>query len=376
MDISALSPSRVNTVKDCELKYFLSYHIRLPEAKASNIYGLKGSAVHESLEYYVNSLRVDRNPELAEELKGKTNADYVQVLKDYYAETELWKLDDREGMRGKKPKGWPHPVEKNCEVCPWASKDSICTIAKKPMKTVEGCPRPNFEDELEMADWTVKDEENSIFDNKIIEAEAEFNLEIGDGVKLRGIIDLVVESDEDTLEIIDYKSGNSTKSYNAALTDPQMRIYSMVAKILWPGYKTYVTSLYYIRKKRMVSCVFSEEDDKGTLKAVQKHWDKIKTNTNPYRPQRSFWLCNFCVGYDNCKKIVDNHTVKGRFVLPTISCNQATTSGKCWGSLMAENPDDVTHDNTHLMTYTCVGHRKLWKGGEYEEEPDGGTTIR
>lgn len=378
MDISALSPSRVNTWKDCQLKYFLSYHIRLPEAKASNIYGLKGSAVHESLEYYGNFIRVGQDPSVAGELEGKINADYVQTLKDYYAKTELWKLDDREGFRGKKPKGWPHPVEKNCESCQWASKDGMCEIAKKPFKIVEGCPKPNFEDELEMAEWTVNNTEYPIFEKKIIGNEVEFLLTVEGEVVLRGIIDLVVEEDEKTLEVIDYKSGNSTKSYNAALNDPQMRIYSMVAKMLWPQYETYVTSLYYIRKKRMVSCVFSKEDDKGTLKAVQKHWDNIKNNKEPYRPQRSFWLCNFCVGYDNCKTIKDNYNDKrGRFILPTIECaNMSTVECPCWGSLTAENPDTVTHDNTNEMTYTCRGHKKIHKGGEYEPKPDGGETIR
>ena len=376
MDLSALSPSRVNTNKDCELKYFLSYHIRLPESRESNIYGEKGTAAHQALEYYINDIRVKRNPELKGELEGKMGSNYVQTLKDFYKETQLWKLDDRTGMRGNKPKGWPHPVEKTCEACPWASKDGICEIADKPYKSVEGCPRPNFEDDLSLVDWTINTDEYPIFENDIIGAEVEFTLTVEGGVILRGVIDLVVKVDGDTLEVIDFKSGNSTKSYNAALTDPQMRIYSMVAKILWPGYKTYVTSLYYIRKKRMVSCVFSEEDDKGTLKAVQQHWKKIKNNKDPYRPQRKFWLCDFCVGYDRCGQIKDNYKKNGRFILPTINCAHPNERGPCWGGVTAENPDEVTASNTHQMTYACVGHRKLHKGGDYEEEPTGGETIR
>jgi len=379
MDLSALSPSRINTFKDCELKYFLQYHLRLPESRESNIYGEKGTAGHECLEFYGNHIRVQRDPSLAGELEGKINSDYVQVLKDYYAKTELWKLDDREGMRGGKPKGWPHPVEKNCEACPWATKDGICEIANKPFKIVEGCPRPNFEDDLAIVDWTINTKEYPIFENEIIGTEVEFHLTLEGGVEVRGVIDLVVKIDDNTIEIIDYKTGNSTKSYNAALTDPQMRIYSMVAKLLWPDFDTYITTLYYVRKKRMVTCVFSKDDDKGTFKATARHWSNIKANDEPYRPQRPFWLCNFCVGHDTCGKIKDKFKDKrGRFILPTIECayKGIPFKGDCWGGLSAENPDSVTADNVDKMTYACSGHKEIHKGGEYVPEPDGGETIR
>ena len=380
MDLSYLSPSRIETVKNCEFKYFLQYHLRLPETKESNIYGLKGSAVHESLEFYGNHLRILANPELKDELKDKATADYTQVLKDYYAENEVWKTDDRPEFdkRGKR-KGWPHPVEKNCESCPWATKDSMCSIAKKPYASVEGCPKPNFEDDLALVRWTIEeDDEFEVFAHgKILACEQEYMIENEDGSRERGIIDLIMERDENTLEIIDYKSGNKTIGYDAARTNPQMRIYSKVAKKLFPGYDTYITTLFYIRKRKMTSCVFSECDDVGTAKAVVIHWNNIRDNDNPRRPSRSFWLCNFCVGHDVCGQIQKNHTKNGRFVLPTIQCAYLPTEEEpCWGGLTAEFPDEVTAYNTHKMTHACCGHVNLHKGGEYEREPDGGQAIR
>jgi len=386
MDCSALSPSRIATTKNCEFKYFLQYHIRLPEAKESNIYGLKGTAAHTALEFYGNHIRLLKSPELAEELKDKTSVDYIQALKDYYAETKLWKTDDRYGTDRKgNPKGFPHPVAKQCEICPWATKAGLCSIVNKPYVSVEGCPQPNFEDDLSLVHWTIEEaDEYPVFtEGEIIGCEVEFTLELEDGVIIRGVIDLVVKQDDDTLEIIDFKSGNKTLGYDAALTDPQMRIYSMAAKILWPEYETYITSLFYIRKRKMVSCVFGEQDDKDTLKAVKSHWNKIRNNKNPYRSQRSFWLCNFCVGHDTCGQIQDNYRKNGRFMLPTIRCgygqfNQRgyTKEEPCWGGLSAESPKKITASNTHKMTYACCGHINLHKGGEYEREPDGGAIIR
>jgi RecB family exonuclease len=379
MDCSALSPSRIKTTKDCEFKYFLQYHLRLPEAKASNIYGHKGSAAHEALEFYGNYLRIKANPKLKEELKAKSSKNYTQVLKNYYAKEEVWKLDDRPEFDSKgKRKGWPHPVEKNCEACPWATKGGRCSIAKIPYKKVEGCPKPNFEDDLALVEWTItEDREFDIFNyGEIIGCEVKFFMEREDGSIIRGVIDLVIKVDDHTLEIVDFKSGNSMLSYDKSLTDPQMRIYSMVAKELWPEYETYVTSLFYIRKRKMVSCVFSETNDVGTQKSVGQHWNKIRNNTNPYRPQRPFWLCNFCVGHDACEQIQKNHTKNGRFVLPVVQCGYTSTEeDPCWGGLAAENPDDVTIYNTDKMTHACCGHINLHKGGEYEREPDGGEAF-
>jgi len=337
----------------------------LPEARESNIYGIKGTAAHEALEFYGNHIRIQANPELKEELEKTANKDYTQVLKDFYAKEKLWELDDRSPE-----KGFPHPVEKSCESCPWATKGGVCEIANIPYVNVNGCPRPNFEDDLKIVKDTVDSTEYEIFKEKIIGTEVKYSMELEGEVMTRGVIDLVVETDEDTLEIIDYKSGNSTLSYNAMLTDPQVRIYAMVAKILWPGYKTYMMSLYYVRKKKMLTCVLSEADDVKTLNATQRHWKSIKENKDPYRPSREFWLCRFCVGYDRCGQIQKNHTKKGKFILPVINCSQADGDTKCWGGVSPENPNNVTVFNTHEMTYACCGHIKIHKGGEYVTESD------
>lgn len=363
MDLHALSPSRINTYKDCEFKYFLTYHLRIPEARESNIYGIKGNAVHEALEYRANAIRGE---------KENANKNYKQTLKNFYAKTELWKLDN--GIR--KGKGFTHPVEKYCEACPWATKGGKCSIAKIPFKDVEGCPKPNFEDDLALVEKAIKSKDYPLLDRKILGAEVKYELTIPADenypypIVLKGVIDLVTELDSETLEITDYKSGNSTKSYDAARNDPQMRIYSLVAKILWPQYDLYLSSLYYVRKHSTpVTVIFSEEDDKETLRAARIHWKNITENEEPSRPLSSFWLCNYCVGHDRCGQIKENHTKGGQFILPVITCSQKDS--KCWGVIKAENPNKVTVYNTDKMTYACEGHFEIHKGGEYVKQPDG-----
>lgn len=367
MDLSALSPSRINTFKDCEFKYFITYHLRLPEARESNIYGIKGTAAHEALEYYANAVKGDEKD---------ASLDYTQVLKDFYTKTELWKLDD--GIR--KGKGFTHPVNKYCEGCKWGTKDSLCSIAQISFKDVEGCPKPNFEEDLTLVEKAIKSKDYPLFKRKIIGTEIRYDLWIPEDedcdypIRLRGVIDLVTEIDKDTIEITDHKTGRA-KSYNAALSDPQLRTYKLVARILWPQYSLILSSLYFL-KKDVVTCIFSDEDDRQTLKALRRHWKSISENENPYRPDRAFWLCNYCVGHDRCGLVKDNHTRKGRLMLPVIECGYNKQRGfECWGPLKAENPNEVGAFNTHEMTYACEGHFEIHQGGEYKasskEDVDG-----
>lgn len=353
MDCLALSPSRINTNNDCEFKYFLQYHLRLPESKESNIYGVKGTAAHEALEFYANFKRG---------LKEEAEEDVEKTLKAFYAKTELWKLDN--GIR--KAKGFTHPVGKYCEGCPWATKGGLCSIANIPFVDVEGCPRPNFEDDLALVKKTVARSDYDIFNRKIIGAEVKFDLDIED-IRVRGVIDLVTEMDDETIEIIDFKSGNSTKGHAAARKDAQMRTYNLVAKLIWPEYKYRMMTLYYLRKvDGIVTCVFSKEDDELTMKSLHRAWNSIKENQDPHRPSYPFWLCNYCVGHDKCGIIKDSFVKNGKFKLPVVNCNYTDTQGEpCYEGLSAENPNKVTASTTDQMTYACVGHYQVHKGGEY-----------
>jgi hypothetical protein len=186
--------------------------------------------------------------------------DYEGVLKKFYAEHKVWTYDNRPPH-----KGFPHPVEKTCESCPWATKDGLCSIANRAYTTLDGCPRPNFEDDLALTKATIENDDYKIFDREIIGAEVAFEVDLG-GFKLKGVIDLVTKIDDETIEVIDFKSGNNTKSYNELKKDPQMRSYHLIAKKLWPEYKCRMMTLYYLRKLRPVTCAFDDDDDELTLK--------------------------------------------------------------------------------------------------------------
>lgn len=292
MIIEYLSASRLDLYLSCPFRYFLQYHIKLPELREQTIATHKGSAVHEALEHHV---------------KGR---DYEEVLKEYYAEHKVWEFDDRKAGRG-----FPHPVEKNCANCKWAvhkGKTTTCSVAQRLVDDFDGCPKPNFEDDLKLTYDTIN-KEDSYLNRKIIGAEVPFNMDF-EGFRVRGFIDLVTEVDEETLEVVDYKTGNYTKNGEDAFKDLQMRIYSMVIKILYPQYKYVLMTLYYLRK-RPITVIFTKEDDEKTKQFLESSYKKIVESVNPPR-QKSF-KCNWCVGYEECGKIRESFLGEnGEFKMP------------------------------------------------------------
>ena len=296
MKIEYLSASRLNTYMDCSFRYFLQYHLDLPELKGQTIATHKGSAVHEALELYV-----------------KGEKDYTQLLKNYYIEHKVWEFDNRSEKRG-----FPHPVQKKCDTCKWAAKSGdsyICSIAGQEISNFDGCPKPNFEDDLKLLDTTIT-KPDSCLNNKIIGAEVAFRNEY-EGFKVRGFMDLVLEIDEETLEVRDYKTGNYTKNTDEAFRDLQMRIYSMVAKELFPQYKYVLMTLDYLRKGP-ISVIFSKEDDDNTRKFLKEAYAKIAGAKEPTR--RKSFKCSWCIGYDECSKIRETFLdANGNFVMPPAS---------------------------------------------------------
>lgn len=293
MIIEYLSASRLDTYVSCPFKYFLQYHLRLPEMQADTIHTHKGSAVHEALEMYV-----------------KDNKDYARTLKEYYAKHKVWEFDNRKPHRG-----FPHPVEKDCDNCDWAvfhETSTFCSIADRVITQFDGCPKPNFEDDLNLTQSTII-KEDSVLHRKILGAEVAFD-KVYTGFKVRGYIDLVTEIDKDTIEVRDYKTGNYAKNTDDAFKDLQMRIYSMVAKEIYPEYDFVVMTLDYLRKGP-VSVIFSKEDDEKTRAFLKDAYKTISEAKDPSR-KKSF-KCNWCVGFDRCGKIKDSYRDEnGQFILP------------------------------------------------------------
>lgn len=108
---------------------------------------------------------------------------------------------------------------------------------------------------------------------------------------VNGVIDLVVEIDDGTIEIIDYKTGKHIKDWNTGkvktLTDfqkdLQLRLYNLVAKEMYPQYKCRILTLVYIQARKTFSVSMDLEDEIKTVDVLRRHFHEISADNMPMR---------------------------------------------------------------------------------------------
>lgn len=150
------------------------------------------------------------------------------------------------------------------------------------------------------------------FDIPIDEEWAYYEYEInGEKVKgqlaIKGTIDLVTETEDGILEVIDWKTGKrldwatgEEKTYNKLCSDPQLLLYNYAISKLFPSYKQSIMSIFFIKDGGPFSMCFDQSDQFKFLEMLKNRYNEIQNNQNP-RPisqNRDNWkctkLCHYC----------------------------------------------------------------------------------
>lgn len=261
-----LSATRISTFLRCKLKYWLNYYEYLP--KATNPAFLLGRAVHESLE-------------LAGQIwmeKGIFSDDDKKKILDLYEKVSI-----REGI------------------------DDML-IHEEGKRLVK-----NRIDNFDLGKGIISLEyEFGDKDNDIITE---------DGVHLIGAMDKVIEVDEDTLLVVDYKTSKTIPTPDQLRSDPQLSIYDVAANIKWPNYKRIILCLDLLKTDIIYTYRTPEE------RQAFKHYLKIlhdemmifkkkdaKANLNMFCP----W-CDFKDYCDTYKKACEKSEYK---FLSAVNYNQ------------------------------------------------------
>ncbi len=244
-----LSATRINTFLRCKLKYWLNYYEHLP--KVSNPSFLLGRAVHESLE-------------LAGQIwmeKGMFDDEDKKRILDLYE-----KVSVQEGIED--------------------------MLIHEEGKRLVNNRLNNFD-----------------LGKGIISLEYEFgqkdnDIVTEDGVHLVGAMDKVIEVDEDTLLVVDYKTSKTAPTPDQLRSDPQLSIYDVAASIRWPNYKRIILCLDLLKSDILYTYRTLEERRafKQYLKILHDEMDKLKkkdakANLNMFCP----W-CDFKDYCDTYKK--------------------------------------------------------------------------
>lgn len=252
-----ISATRMNTFLRCKQKYWFNYHERLPKI-ANPVFKL-GLAVHSALELAGNIWLKKEN---------FTKADIKNIL-DKYKEISV-----KEGLE-------------------------------------------DFGSHLEGIEMVKTRLKNFIPDGqKLIGLETPFGTPDGtevitdEGVPLLGAIDKVVEVDEDTILIIDYKTSKTAPTPDQLKTDNQLSMYDLVASKLWPG-KRIIVSLDLLKHDIFYSYRTEEErkEFSAYLKLVYdemvalKETD-VKATLNTFCPWCDFR--EYCNAYNQACKDSNN----------------------------------------------------------------------
>jgi ATP-dependent exoDNAse (exonuclease V) beta subunit len=250
--------------------------------------------------------------------------EYAKVLGKLDWEKELFKQihfhDDEENLRpyddmetaSKRVKA-NFFVDRDCYACPFfQKKKQHCKIMAQHIDEFEGCPKLLHLDAVNMLDMAIrrydkyfktgiKSKDNP--DGKVIGVEEEFTHIIGkdnwgEDIIMHGYIDLIIEEDDDTIIVVDYKTGFKTKTTEELMKDIQPRMYSLAAKLKFPEYKFVLLTFDYFRGVP-IDVGFSQEQDEVTREVVCRKWNEIKAKHKIKR--RPFdWYCQYLCNRNVC----------------------------------------------------------------------------
>ncbi len=294
MRVVKCSASAIGLYNHCSFSYFLQYILGM-ESKAGKA-ALQGTIVHQALEWMIRLKK-----------RGKTNVD------------PMWLLH----------RAWDEHVQASPEI---QIRKVTTRRDKETGKLKEAADFKKCRIALETI---VEDKYYHPYNLKCIDSERWFALEMpGDEWKctdsnnkehqftVRGYIDLVHEIDEETLEIVDWKTGQRKNFYKQQEIDEEVlmqeiqpRLYHLAAYFLYPHYKNIITTFYYTNDKGPITIAFSEDDLAITISILHKFLTTVKQDTLMRRNR--WWTCKMCSFERNgmCNRVwSDLHTMGSEYI--------------------------------------------------------------
>lgn len=136
------------------------------------------------------------------------------------------------------------------------------------------------------------------FDITIDKPWAKYKYEDTEGyLAIKGTIDLITQISDDTLEIIDWKTGRrldwatgEEKTLAKLQKDAQLRMYHYAATILYPQINHIIVSINFINDGGAFSVCFDKKDIYETEQMIRKKFETIKKCERPKLSKS--WKCN------------------------------------------------------------------------------------
>jgi len=272
MNIHKLSSSMYNQWDMCQQAYFLEYLLKWKPP--SNIKADKGSIVHKVLEILAKIKLGYQNGEKFIEDEMCEQISVPDTLS--ISSTELDNLTTQV---------YNHYTTQVVDYHPWSPKDlKDCKLwVHKTLDFDNGRFHP--------------------YNLTIVQPEKYIKIDVKEKwgeFTLRGIIDLVIQTNENTYELVDWKSGrrwnwttNEEKTYEKLQVDPQLRIYHYLTTLLFPSIKNVLVTIFYINDGGPFTICLGPEDVSTTKQMIKNRFLEIQSTQLPKLSKS--WKCNkFC----------------------------------------------------------------------------------
>jgi len=267
--------SSMNGYDMCEMQYFISYNLGIHggSGKAAN----KGTVIHKVMEILAGlKLYEQENPK---KRKLILDDDAVGEIKINKSELRTQEFVDR--MLEECYEYYTSKCEKDYTNADW----KFCVEwLNEALTFKDGRYDPRNQE-------IFKPEQH--FDIEIKEDWAKLDQVLPDGTKmtgylsLKGTIDLVVKEDENTLQVIDYKTGarknwatGEEKDYEYLDQDPQLLLYYYALRKMYPEYNIIMT-IYFIRDGGAFSFCFDDEHEEIFMEKLKKKYTQVLENDLP-----------------------------------------------------------------------------------------------
>ena len=136
---------------------------------------------------------------------------------------------------------------------------------------------------------------------KVLDLEKRFRTTTPEGVPLIGAMDKIVEIDDETVGVIDYKTNKFASSGADLKKDMQLSLYDLAARVMYPEYRKVVLIMDYLRTRPVYSYRTPEERDafskylKGIYEEIlNTKEDDLKPNLNQF--------CSYCDYKTHCSR--------------------------------------------------------------------------
>lgn len=302
-----LSASSIKTYLQCLLKYYFHYEDKKPREGKTNPLAF-GIAVHEALEELYNIV--------SETKEAPSPEVYKRVLEVYMRSAAENGLTDMEVLQ--------------------EGRDTVIS-------------RMDHIDPEE----------------KVLGRELEFHLKTPSGTPFTGSIDRLIELDEETVVVIDYKTSRMALNQDEADTDIQMSMYDYAVSVLYPQYKTIILALDYTRLGEVVTHrtpeqrrLFVEFLDAIYYNICNTPGDKVQPNLNS--------LCGYCAYKNWCpdyKKVIEDPTA----IIPRLDGLNDEEFIRAWEVADASRKIvDLRYRELKDEAYHRMKQTKTIKGGKSE----------